>query len=172
MEFWDIYDKNRIKTGRKHERGKPLPAGEYHLVVTILIINSRKEILVTKRHPDKPYPNMWECPGGSVLTGEDSLEGALREVKEEIGIDLPNNSGDLVKSEIRNHDFKDVWLFHHDFDIEETVLQPEEVTDAKWVTLTELESMFNEGIVVPSLEKIKKLLVEKLQQDSVAQPEN
>lgn len=164
MELWDIYDENRMKTGRQHERGKPVPAGDYHLVVTILIVNSRHEVLVTKRHPDKQYPNMWECPGGSVLTGEDSLEGALREVKEEIGIDLSGSCGEMIKSERRNHDFKDVWLFHHDFDIAETVLQPEEVIGAKWVTISELERMFSNGIVVPSLGKIKNLLVEKVQQ--------
>lgn len=31
---------------------------------------------------------MWECVGGSVIKGEDSLQGALREAKEEVGVDL------------------------------------------------------------------------------------
>lgn len=164
MELWDVYDKNRMKTGRVHERGKPLTKGNYHLVVSIWIINSNQEILLAKRHPDKRFPNMWECPGGSALAGENSLEAALREVKEEIGIDLSSANGKLVKSERRHHNFRDVWLFTHDFSIEDTALQPEEVIDAKWVTILELEKMFNEGIVVPSLEYYKSFFFDNVQQ--------
>lgn len=32
-ELWDIYDKNRIKTGRTIERGQPMTENEYHIVV-------------------------------------------------------------------------------------------------------------------------------------------
>lgn len=163
MELWDIYDANRVKTGRMHERGKPLPEGEYHLVVSIWIVNNRQEILIAKRHPDKHYPNLWECPGGSALAGESSLEAALREVNEEIGIDLSSCNGKLEKSERRLHNFRDIWLFTHDFSIEDTVLQPEEVIDAKWVTILELESMFNDGIVVPSLGYYKSFFLENVQ---------
>ena len=70
MEFWDVYNKDRYKIGRKHERGMPLPDGDYHLVVSIWIVNNKQEILVAKRHPNKHYPNLWECPG-SVLAGEE-----------------------------------------------------------------------------------------------------
>ena len=101
---------------------------------------------------------------GICFGGRRSLEGAVREVKEEIGIDLASCSGELMKSERRDHDFRDVWLFRHEFNIQDTVLQIEEVTDAKWVTLSELESMFNEGIVVPSLGYYKGLFYEKVQQ--------
>ena len=38
----------------------------------------------------------------------------------------------------------------------------EEVTDAKWVTLSELENMFNDGLVVPSLGYYKDLFNEKV----------
>ena len=50
VEFWDIYDKNRNKTGRLAERGVyEFKEGEYHLVVVALILNSKNEILITKR---------------------------------------------------------------------------------------------------------------------------
>ncbi len=31
---------------------------------------------------------MWECVGGSVVKGEDSMQGAIREAKEEVGVEL------------------------------------------------------------------------------------
>jgi 8-oxo-dGTP diphosphatase len=63
MEYWDIIDKNRVLTGRKHIRGNPMNEGDFHLVVEIWIINNSKKMLLTKRHPDKPWPNLWECTG-------------------------------------------------------------------------------------------------------------
>ncbi|MGM0921330.1 MAG: NUDIX hydrolase [Bacillota bacterium] len=153
MEFWDIYDKNRNKTKRKHERGIPLSDGDYHLVVHVWIMNDKGEVLLTKRHQNKPSPNLWECPGGSVLAGEDSLEGAIREIKEEIGIDLYWRNGKLIKSERRDtfNDFYDVWLFNQSFEITNTTLQNEEVSDAKWVSKSELESIYKSNNLVPTL---------------------
>lgn len=159
MEIWDVYDKNRNKTNRTHERGTPLAAGDYHIVVHVWIMNKEGEILLTKRHPDKPHPNLWECPGGSILTGENSLDGAIREVKEEIGIHLDRKNGKLLKSECRDHynDFYDVWQFEQEFDITETTLQTDEVIDIKWVTFSELENMYQSDLIVSTLSYFKIL---------------
>ncbi|MGE7927870.1 NUDIX hydrolase [Lysinibacillus xylanilyticus] len=99
MEIWDVYDKNKNKTNKRHVRGEKLAGGDYHVVVHVWIKNNKGEILLTKRHPDKTYPNLWECPGGSILAGESSLDGAIREVKEEIGINLFKFNGKMIKSE-------------------------------------------------------------------------
>ena len=84
-ELWDLYDSSRKKTGVAVERGQTIPEGSYHLVVSVWIMNSKGEFLLSQRHPDKPYPLYWECTGGSVLAGESSLEGPVREVREELG---------------------------------------------------------------------------------------
>lgn len=156
-EIWDVYDEKRNKTGRKHERGKPLPNGDYHLVIAAWIINRQQDILLTRRHPNKPYAKFWECTGGSVLAGETSMDGALREVKEEIGIDLSGCEGILARQERREHYFLDVWVFQHDVDIDDFVFQDDEVIDAKWVTFSVFNSMFNAGQVVPTLGYFKDL---------------
>ena len=78
-ELWDLYDITRKKTGAAVERGQTIPDGSYHLVVSVWIRNRHGEFLLSQRHPDKPYPLYWECTGGSVLAGESSLEGAVRE---------------------------------------------------------------------------------------------
>ena len=44
-EFWDIYDKDRNKTGKLAQRGvDKFKEGEYHIVVTAVILNSKNEI--------------------------------------------------------------------------------------------------------------------------------
>lgn len=61
-KLWDIYDINKIKTGRTVERGLyKLKKGEYHIVVTGIIMNSKNEILITKRAKHKRFGLMWEC---------------------------------------------------------------------------------------------------------------
>jgi len=77
MEVWDLYDKNRQKTNKRHVRGTALAAEDYHIVVHVWIRNNKGEFLLTKRHPNKHYPHLWECPGGSIVTGESSLDGAI-----------------------------------------------------------------------------------------------
>lgn len=86
MEIWDLYTKYREKTGKEHVRGKQIPDGYYHLVVHVWIRNRKGEYLISQRAANRPtFPLMWECIGGSVLKGESSIEGAIREVKEEVG---------------------------------------------------------------------------------------
>ena len=46
MEFWDLYDRDRILTGETHQRGKPVPPGRYHMVVHVVIFNTKGEMLI------------------------------------------------------------------------------------------------------------------------------
>lgn len=58
-------------------------------VVSGLIINSNKEILMALRLNDgQAFPNEWEIPGGKVNTGETERGALVREMKEELGIDV------------------------------------------------------------------------------------
>lgn len=73
-------------------------------VVSVLIITPKGVPLV--RDPKKPEPRYWKLPGGRSEIGEKPLETAIREAKEETGLDLDPMSMDLVYSEEReNHDF-------------------------------------------------------------------
>ena len=75
MELWDLYNENRELLGRDHIRGEEIPEGCYHLVVHVWIRNSKGEYLISRRSADRPsFPLLWECVGGSVLKGEDSLQ--------------------------------------------------------------------------------------------------
>ena len=133
----------------------PLAPGEYHLVVEIWLRNSKGEVLLTKRHPEKHYGGLWECTGGSVLAGEESLTAAIREVKEEIGVDLTaGNPGILLASlSIRREGqysaHYDVYLFERDIPLESLTFQPEEVVDAKWVNEETLRQMEEAGELAP-----------------------
>jgi len=159
-EFWDVYDKNRNVTGKTVERGTYMEEDEYHLVVQIWIKNDDNKWLISKRAPHKSQGLKWEPTGGSVLAGETSLQGALREVKEEVGIILDSKSGYLFKSFRRekftwaNPGFLDVWVFTNNTPIDDVVLQEEEVIDAKWATVEEILELMETNQFVPMGENL------------------
>jgi 8-oxo-dGTP pyrophosphatase MutT (NUDIX family) len=148
-ELWDIYDENRVKTGRTVERGQPMAPDDFHIVVNAWLTDGNGQWLISKRAPNKPYPNMWECTGGSALAGEDSLTAALREVKEELGITLNADAGRLFHTQQRRGgkwpDFADTWIFDCDIPIENVVLQENETCDAMWATSKQILQMLDSG---------------------------
>lgn len=54
--------------------------------VRVIILNEKKEMLMVKQHHEKR--DIWMVPGGAIEEGESSLEAAVREVKEETGIEV------------------------------------------------------------------------------------
>jgi 8-oxo-dGTP diphosphatase len=53
-----------------------------------LIINDQGKMLIVKRADHDSRPGVWEMPGGTLEFGEDPRKGIVREVKEEVGLDV------------------------------------------------------------------------------------
>lgn len=159
MELWDLYNENRERIGKDHIRGNDLPDGCFHLVVHVWIRNNKGEYLISQRSAGRPtFPLMWECVGGSVLKGEDSLTGALREVQEEVGLTLSPNCGKLVRSVVRKHennvrfnDILDVWLFEYNGSVDLEKATTNEVAQVKWMTKPQIKRLFSSGKLVHTL---------------------
>ena len=153
-ELWDIYDINRKKTGRTAERDVyQFKRGEYHVVVTGIIMNSKNEILISKRAKHKKYGLLWECNSGSILAGETSLEGIIRELKEELGIEFSKKEAIFLK-EIRRDktppDFKDLWLFRRNIELKDITFSDGEVIEAKWITIQDFIKMIENKEIIPT----------------------
>lgn len=157
-ELWDLYDKNRKPVGKTHRRGDPVEDGLYHLTVLVLIKNSEGKYLITKRAPTKGYPNMWEFTGGSAIAGDDSLAAAIREAKEETGIDLVPENGRIIKSTILEHYICDVWEFSQEVDLNDIKLQEGETTDAKLASGAEITEMLKNKSFIPYVEIVEMFL--------------
>ena len=161
-EIWDVYDVNRCPTGRMHRRGEQMPKGDYHLVVDVWIQRGDGRVLLTKRSPNKGYPNLWEITGGSALAGDDSLAAALREVEEETGISLHPQNGQNVIQYTRTDSHKDIWLFRQEFCLSDVVLQAGETCDKRAATLAEVEELYRNGqfVPIPYMKEILTLMKE------------
>lgn len=150
VEYWDLYDENRNKLDRVVKRGEILKDTEYHLVVNAWIKNKKNEFLITQRAEHKSHPLMWECTGGSALKGETSLNAAIREIKEELGIVINKDGATLIGSTLRYYkgcpDILDVWLFEDDINIKDVVIQEEEVNDVMWASKEKINELIKNGV--------------------------
>ena len=159
MELWDLYNERREPTGRTHTRGDEIPEGCYHLVVHVWIKNRNGEYLISQRSADRStFPLKWECVGGSVLKGENSISGALRETREEVGLSLSPEDGTLVSSTVRRivngvrfSDILDVWLFSYDGPVALESATTNEVAQVRWMTKAQIRSLYDRGELVPTL---------------------
>jgi 8-oxo-dGTP diphosphatase len=151
MEIWDIFDENGLPTGRTILRGQPLKQNEFHLIVDVWIKNAQGEYLISRRAPFKePEAGRWEPTCGCAISGDSSLEAALRETREELGVTLLPENGKMIKRIFnREHGYiVDVWLFHQEVDIRAVVLQPGETDDAKWAVKDDIIHMQKSGTFI------------------------
>ena len=60
------------------------------LVVSIALINGNDQILISKRPEKKHLSGYWEFPGGKVEKNETPGNAIIREVKEELNVNINN----------------------------------------------------------------------------------
>jgi isopentenyldiphosphate isomerase len=151
MELWNIYDQYRHITDRIHERGQEMKEGDYHIVVHVWIMNDKGEFLIQKRQPwKKGWSDMWDSSAaGSAILGDSSEQAAVREVKEELGIDLDIAAGEKLFTVKFSSGFDDIWLVRQNVELHQLNLQEEEVADAKWVSEEEIREMHKTGELIP-----------------------
>ena len=151
MELWDLYTKDRKKTGKTMVRGDAVPDGYYRFVVHVCIFNDNGEMLIQKRQPFKSgWSGMWDVTvGGSAVSGDTSSSAAERELFEELGI--KHSFEDICPSityTFKNA-FDDVYVIKKNVDISTLKLQYEEVEAVKWADADGIKRMIDEGEFIP-----------------------
>lgn len=164
IEFWDIYDKNKQKTGRTMKRNDwCLKDDEYHLTVLGVVSRPDGKFLITKRVMTKAWaPGWWEVSGGAAMAGEESLEAVKREIREETGLDVTNAAGGYQFTYQRENPgegdnyFVDVYRFVMNFEETDIKIQQEEAADFKIASLDEIKEFASQGIFL-HYDSIKKV---------------
>ena len=151
LELWDLYTWDRQKTGRTCVRGTPVPHGLMHMVVHVIVFNTRGEMLCQQRQSFKEgYPNLWDISaGGSALAGEDRQSAAQRETFEELGLRVSlAGQAPHFTLHVDNY-FSDYYLVTQDVDLASLHLQQSEVQAARWLTQDDILRMLDEGTFCP-----------------------
>ena len=149
MEYFTLYDQDRIPLGKQILRGEKIPEGEYHIAIHVCVFNSENKMLIQQRQPFKEgWSNMWDVSaGGSAIAGENSREAAQRELEEEIGLKIPFEKMRPILTVHFDHGFDDIYTVSSDVDGNDLKLQYEEILD-----------MIADGTFIPYHEHLISLL--------------
>ena len=103
------------------------------LVVSVALINNANEILLSKRPKDKHLADFWEFPGGKVENGETPEIALVREIKEELNIDI--NGKCIAPLSFSEYDYKEFQLLLLLYICRRWVGEPKsmENNELKWV---------------------------------------
>jgi 8-oxo-dGTP diphosphatase len=78
------------------------------LVAACVLLDGEGRILIAKRQEGRSLAGLWEFPGGKVEPGESPEHALIRELAEELGIDIA--AADLTPLTFASHDYPDFHL--------------------------------------------------------------
>ena len=112
---------------------RPAGAVETVVVVAVALVDADNRVLLAKRPEGKPMAGLWEFPGGKVDDGELPETALVRELQEELGIDITESC--LAPFTFASHVYDDFHLLMPLYvcRVWEGTLEPREGQELKWV---------------------------------------
>lgn len=159
MEYLQIFDNKKRPINEKIERRfkRSLKNGKRYMVTLIFIKNSKDEFLV--QLTSKQKKNVYAITGGHVTYGDDSIKTAIKETKEEVGINLSKEELNYVGTTIEEKCFCDIYYVNKDIPIDNMNLQYDEVESVYWLTLKQIKNLIdNHKFREYNIQPLKKLL--------------
>jgi isopentenyldiphosphate isomerase len=185
-EYFDVLTSSGSLTGEKKLRSLVHQDGDWHRSVHVWLYSAKhNSILLQKRAACKDsFPSRWDVScAGHLSSGESSLQAALNELQEELGVEI-NQSKDKLQfltsiprtvisqqGRFIDNEWTDVYFLPCDLDVKQFKLQEEEVQEVKWTNLQvfreELKQDQNNGkgefVPYPDLEKYEKEVFQLLE---------
>ena len=166
-ELFDVFNRNGEYLGVKpksfcHSKNP----GVYHKPVWVWILNDKGEILLQKRAKTKKWlPNMWDGSAtGHVCSGETMIQGCMREVYEELGVESKDSDfhfwGEYIADEV--WELGQVYMLINNLKASQMKIQEEEVAEVRWFEFKEFEKMFYSENFVPYDKNYKDMIINKI----------
>ncbi|MFV0249585.1 MAG: NUDIX hydrolase [Bacilli bacterium] len=154
-EYFDLLDELGNELGEIKLRKEVHRDGDWHKSIHVWIINEKGDILLQRRSSNKDSsPNMLDIScTGHIAAGEDYLDAAIREIKEEVNIDINNTDlqfiatvkrTEQVTPEFIDNEYVNVYLLRTNLKIEEMEKQKEELDDLFYVSYKQFKKMVEE----------------------------
>lgn len=107
-------------------------------VVAAVIQNEEGKILIAQRNLKKSQGGLWEFPGGKIEPNETKEEAIIREIKEEMDIDIEAKK--FIGQKVFNYPDKDINLIAIESKQIKGDIKLNEHEDIKWVNKNELRN--------------------------------
>ena len=112
-------------------------------IVTVFFQNSNNEILIQKRSKEKN--GKYGITSGHIQKNEDAKLGAVREVKEELGIDIKEKDLKLLFNTKIDENIYNLYYIKKDIELNNLLLQKEEVESVQWCNQQEVENLIQKN---------------------------
>ena len=172
MELLDLYTETGEQTENTETRKNIHKLGLWHKTAQLWILNSKNELLLQFRSPHKDcFPSCWDVSSaGHIPAGESSINSAVRELEEELGLQATVNDIEHIfsikesftckRTGAVDNEIADVFLLRRDVESSELNFSDQEVVDVKWVNVNKLwqEYINNRQDFVPHDDHFLKLI--------------
>ncbi len=127
------------------------------VVVAAAIVVEHERVLITQRKRGSHLEGLWEFPGGKVEDGEDPKQALVREMREELGLDVI--VGDVVDVTFHRYEAKSVLLLFYAA-MRSTAAKPRalDVAAFEWASAAELDPARFPAADVAVLDKVRRLV--------------
>jgi len=144
IELIDLLTPDGRPTGARKPKHEVHRDGDWHRAAHVWIIASDGRILLQRRSPRKENnPNLWDVSAaGHLSAGETAIDAAVRETREELGLNISRDELKLVatmrescvlnNNTYYDNEFHEIFVVRRDADIDALTLDLEEVAEVKW----------------------------------------
>lgn len=128
------------------------------LVVAVALVDADGRVLIAQRPEGKSMAGLWEFPGGKVDPGETPEQALIRELQEEIGIDVTENC--LAPFTFASHRYDDFHLLMPLYvcRVWDGIVVAREGQTLKWVRALDLKDYPMPPADVPLIAMLRDLL--------------
>ena len=159
-ELIDVLNEDGTKTGKVVTRKEVHEKGLWHRIVVIAVIDKEGHLLMQQRSKYvKTNPEKWDISAaGHVSAGQTSREAAIREIKEEVGLEIKQEELRYIttyseptrrQGDIIDNQFFDFYIvIKPKIEMESIHIQESEVENVKLCDLEEVKEKLEKNIVV------------------------
>lgn len=172
-ESFDICNPDGTPAGYSRTRDEAHRLGLWHRTIHVWLIDHGGRTLLQKRSSQKEnFPGCWDIScAGHIASGESSLSAALRELREELGLNLDAKllqlSGETKSENVLHNgdyidrEYHDIYIARvRDLPLSELRFADGEVDDARWIDGNRLEQELRSqpGLFAPHSEEYPLIL--------------
>jgi 8-oxo-dGTP diphosphatase len=128
------------------------------LVVAVALVDSEGRVLVQQRPPGKPMAGLWEFPGGKVEAGEVPEAALIRELAEELGIDVAIEALAPIAFASEGLGERHLLLLLYAARAWEGVPEPRHASALRWVRPSDMRALAMPPADVPLVDALERLL--------------
>lgn len=161
MELLDVYDSLGNKTGRVVERGnknEKFNENEHIAVAIIYIENDEGKFLIQKTSKEKG--GHFSSTGGHIGHGEDALNTIIREVNEELGVDISNDNIISLGHICVDFPVRFIFYLKKNINLNSITLQKDEVESISYMSPKEIKDNLDKGLMHEGHYKVLEKVLE------------